>query len=290
MFLVLAVATHARPAAGDPPPYCWRALPSAPAEQNLGLMTLSPSFASRNVDEAWLALNEDQPQVVRWDGGAWHNLPPLVTRGGERGRYPVLAVSPSGRTYVMTSTNGDEGTSALNVARENGGRWEWLGGPLLSSREPYTHAEDAAITFTGPDEPVVVWSEERHVVLAGFFAARWDGAAWQRLGELHPRGTEYSLSPSLAADSEGRIWLAWNDSSGLRVARWDGTQLDRNRSRLTPNTRWRSRLCPIVAELSGRRRARPRVAVVGRLKESRPLAGARPLGQNALDCGRTNRG
>jgi hypothetical protein len=139
-------------------------------------------------------------------------------------RYPAVAASPSGRVVVVASANGDNGITALHIARATDGSWEWLGAPLISSREPFTHAHEASIAFLNGERPVVAWSEERDVQLAGLFVALWNGSSWARLGALTPSGDDYYLSPAVAVDTNQQVWLAWNEArGGVRLARWDGS-------------------------------------------------------------------
>jgi hypothetical protein len=135
----------------------------------------------------------------------------------------VMATSPAGRVVVAANSNRDDGSSELHIGRATGGRWEWLGAPLISSKEPFTHAGRASIAFVG-ERPVIAWSEERHAEFAGLFVARWDGSHWTRLGELNPATEDTFLSPAVAVDGNQQVWLAWNEASErVRVARWEGS-------------------------------------------------------------------
>jgi hypothetical protein len=140
-------------------------------------------------------------------------------------RFPVVATAPSVDIVLAVSANGKDGTSALHVARWGGDSWEWLGALLISSQEPYTHAHEASIAFGNGGQPVVAWSEEGHVKLAGLFVARWDGSSWQRLGAISPEGDDYYLTPTIVIDAAKQIWLGWKEGrhGSLRITRWDGS-------------------------------------------------------------------
>ncbi|MBX7183618.1 MAG: hypothetical protein K1Y01_00595 [Vicinamibacteria bacterium] len=145
--------------------------------------------------------------------------------GVEEMMYPTVAASSTGGLVLALHASGKDGTSAIHVARAKGEGWEWLGSPLLSSQQPFTHANDVSVAFTEGADPLVAWSEERNVSLAGLFVARWDGASWKRLGVLHPLGRDYYLSPTVTVDASRTVWLGWKEAGpdGLRVARWSGT-------------------------------------------------------------------
>ena len=130
--------------------------------------------------------------------------------------YPVVVATPSGAAILTASANGKDGTSALHIARWQNAAWQWLGTPLLSSPEPFTHANDASVVLVD-DQPVVAWAEERHVKLVGLFVSRWNGSSWQRLGTLTPEGDEYHLSPTIVVDATKQIWLAWKEGRPGRV-------------------------------------------------------------------------
>lgn len=205
---------------------CWRSLEPDTGKQDIGLAKTEPMLASGGPDEAWMAWEEDGTKILRWTQKGWSRMPAPVRHGVEMMRYPVISMTPSAAPILTTSANGKDGVSALHVARWKKDAWQWLGAPLLSSYEPFTHAHEARIAFGHDSQPIVAWSEERHVMLAGLFVSQWDGNSWQRLGSLKPEGEEYYLSPTIYVDTADRIWLGWREGRNgkrLRVARWDGS-------------------------------------------------------------------
>ena len=181
------------------------------------------TLAAAGSGEIWLSRSPSGPNILRWTAGKWTS-PPEPTRAGVDDLWvEAVAVSPSGRVVIAAAANRDDGASELHIARMIDGAWEWLGAPLISSREPFTHAQRASIAFVG-ERPVVAWSEERNAKLAGLFVSLWNGSSWTRLGSLTPGGDDTFLSPAIAVDSNQQIWLAWIDVGGsVRVARWDGS-------------------------------------------------------------------
>lgn len=204
---------------------CWRSLDPDTGDQDVSLAIVEPFLTSTGTNEVRLSWEDVNPRILRWSMGRWSSTPALVRPGCEPMRYPVVVAAPSGNVVIAASANGKDGTAALHVARANDGSWEWLGAPLISSEEPFTHAHEASIAFLDGDHPVVAWSEERHVKLAGLLVARWDGSSWKRLGALNPEGDDYYLSPTVVVDANKQIWLSWRERSRgeLRVTRWNGT-------------------------------------------------------------------
>jgi len=214
----LMAGREAQPAASAE--LCWRSLapdtgpPDAIAESTL---------AAAGPDEIWLNRRWSGPNILRWTAGKW-TLPPPPTRVGVDELWiQAVATSPSGRVVVAASANRDDGASELHIGRGLDSGWEWLGAPLISSREPFTHAHRPSIAFVG-EQPVVAWSEELDGDLAGLFVSLWNGSSWIRLGSLNPGGDDTFLSPAIAVDPNQQPWLAWIDVGGsVRVARWDGS-------------------------------------------------------------------
>lgn len=209
---------EAQPAA--PAELCWRSLaPEAGPQGGIPESTL----AAAGSDEIWLSRRWSGPNILRWTVGKWTS-PSEPTRSGVDDLWvEAVAASPSGRIVVAAAANRDDGSAELHIGRAINGGWEWLGAPLISSQEPFTHAQRASIAFVG-ERPVVAWSEERHADLAGLFVSRWNGSSWTRLGSLTPGDADTFLSPAIAVDAKQQIWLAWIDADdGVRVTRWDGS-------------------------------------------------------------------
>jgi hypothetical protein len=223
---VVAVAPAALAAGGETQPaasagMCWRSL--APDTGPVQMTIAESTLAVAGAGEIWLNRRSSGPNLLRWTAGKW-TLPLEPTRAGVDELWvDALAASPSGQVVVAAVANRDDGASELHIGRAINGGWEWLGEPLISSREPFTHAHRASIAFVG-EQPVVAWSEELDGDLAGLFVSLWSGSSWIRLGSLNPGGEDTFLSPAIAVDSNQQIWLAWIDIGGsVRVARWEGS-------------------------------------------------------------------
>jgi hypothetical protein len=227
----MVAGCRAQPAASAE--LCWRSLAPETGPQDLGIAMPESTLAAAGPGEIWLSRSPSGPNILRWTAGKWTS-PPEPTRAGVDGLWvEVVAASPAGRVVVAAAANRDDGATELHIARASNGAWEWLGAPLISSREPFTHAQRASIAFAG-ERPVVAWSEERDVKLAGLFVSLWNGSSWTRLGSLAPGADDCFLSPAVAVDANQRVWLAWIDAGdAVRVARWDGsTWLDIGRDTL----------------------------------------------------------
>ena len=204
--------------------WCWRSLAPTTGEQDLNLAFCHPSLSAVGSESIWLSREEREPSILRWTGSSgWTVAPPLSRPATEPIRSAEILASSSGQIFFAGRANGANGTSALHVARWNGESYEWLGRPLLTSEEPFTHANGAAMALTRSGELVVAWSEERNVELTGIFAARWDGLVWRRLGALDVAGKDPNPHLAMSIEANESIWLSWiEDADRLRVVRWDG--------------------------------------------------------------------
>lgn len=221
---LILFATFWMPALALPMELCWHSLAPDTGDQNVGLATTKPTLASSGAGEIWLTWEENSPRILHWVKDRWSTVPTPSRSGYQAMRYPVVTAGCSGSVILACSANGEYGTSAVHIARWSGASWEWLGEPLISSMVPFTHANETSIAFEEGEKPIVAWSEERHVKLAGLFVARWDGSQWQRLGQLKTEGDDHYLSPTIVVNASKQIWLCWKEgrNGSLRVARWDG--------------------------------------------------------------------
>lgn len=215
-----SVAAHseAQPASAG---LCWRSLVPGTGEQD-GSGIAESTLTSTRSGEVWISRSTG-PNLLRWSNGRWTSPPVLARAGVDELWVKAVAASASGRIVIAAAANRADGAMVLHIARLNQGAWEWLGAPLVSTPEPFTHARRPSIAFVG-EQPVVAWSEERDAQLAGLFVARWNGSSWTRLGVLTLDRDENDsfLTPAVAVDERQQIWLAWTGyGGGVRVARWN---------------------------------------------------------------------
>jgi hypothetical protein len=205
-------------------PLCWQSLAPDTGIQDVSLAMTRPALATVGTGEVWVSWDEDDARILKGPSGRWTSVP-LPERDGFDGMWdPLVATSPTGQIFVVATANDGEWRATLQVARAAGESWEWLGAPIIASREPYTHARSPNIAFVNSDRPVLAWSEARDAQLVGLFVSRWDGTSWTRLGALDPDAEDTFLSPAVAVDSKQQIWIAWPDARGsVRVARWSGS-------------------------------------------------------------------
>lgn len=147
---------------------------------------------------------------------------------------PSLDIDRQGRAVVAWVEKTD-GVYKAYVRRWEGSGWKRLGGAL--NREGTWNASYALVRV-GPDgQPVAAWTEKNPVFqgkLAGngkLYAARWDGQAWQMLGNS-PSNSPLTTSdiPRMALDPQGNPYLQWSEMTpdfngdSVYVERWTGLE------------------------------------------------------------------
>lgn len=195
---------------------------------------------------AWQDLTSGNYEIYlkRWNGTTWEEMQGSATKGGISQTLTGLSVDPSltleksGNPLVAWEerfgANSDVYIRRLNAGRR-GGKWEdvggkagfhgGMGGKIGRSAFP-------SMVLDGRDRPVVAWQDS----LSGpfqIFLRTWSGSQWEELGGSaggggisHAKGN--AIAASVALDSSGQPFVAWQQESGERsviyVSRWDGKQ------------------------------------------------------------------
>jgi hypothetical protein len=197
---------------------CWQSL--GPIAQDEPPAIAESRLAASGASDVWLARQWSTPPLVRWLSGKWSAPDPV--RAGAAVWVEAVGALPSGEVAIAGAANLENTARVLHIARLVKGEWQWLGEPLISSPQPNTHAQRASIAFAR-SQPVVAWSESREIFRPALFVALWNGASWTRLASPNLTSEDSFLTPAIAVDGNGQIWLAWSDEAEVRVARWSGS-------------------------------------------------------------------
>lgn len=195
---------------------------------------------------AWIELNaKDIPQIYvkhllgdRWvaDGESL-NLDPT-----HRAANPALsAAGPA--PYVAWCEYSADRIYQLYVKHLTDDGWRTTGSESLNI-SPLRDAIEPAIVFQG-SVPHVTWAELSDLNFYQIYVKRWNGSAWEGLGQsLNLDPENHALNPSIAVLGE-TLYVAWIEINGkgvaqLQVKRWengswvaDGTNLNRDPTRHT---------------------------------------------------------
>lgn len=167
--------------------------------------------------------------AARWDGRAWQALgqatsSPCGTVAEDYGTAPTIALDTAERPVIAWRGSGE-----VAVARWDGSAWQRIGSGSLRVYA-LALAAQPAMALDAAGNPVVAWDDSNTSTI-DMYVARWDGSAWQPLGDaLSATAGQFTWTdkPSLAVDGQGRPVLAWQElgsSTGQRihVRRWTGT-------------------------------------------------------------------
>ncbi|MEX2542370.1 MAG: Ig-like domain-containing protein [Trueperaceae bacterium] len=166
--------------------------------------------------------------VRRWDGDSWA---PVGTGLLSRNPDATSAGSPSlaldGSGYPVVAWHEQDGTTTnVYVERWNGSDWSTVGG-TLSATGGSTNAVFPSLALDSSGLPTVAWHEQKAGgTTINIFVWRWDGSAWQPLGNGLTANGAHALDPSLVIDGSGRPSVSWTESNGtnrdVHVGQWDG--------------------------------------------------------------------
>ncbi len=168
--------------------------------------------------------------VRRLEGGHWVQLG--CSPGDPSFATVQLASDAMGNLLVawIERPAGSNGASLVAVAQWNGMQWQPLGAPFRMSQGESVVNRVGLVLSQGT--PILAWDE--NVVSGGVqlkgqvFAARWDGAKWQQLGDPIVGSGEPLEELAVAADVDGQPVVLYTPAvSDLmlepRIRKWSGT-------------------------------------------------------------------
>ncbi|QQR45042.1 Ig-like domain-containing protein [Myxococcus xanthus] len=136
-------------------------------------------------------------------------------------------------SVVIESTVADLAGNALQSQQD----WEWvapgylpLGEPLTASSDGVPSADYPCVQVGGDGMPIVAWSEGAQSETTGAHVKRWNGNAWERLGDVlyvGPKG-RFAARCSLTVMQDGAPVVAWSQylpatgEAEVYVSRWSG--------------------------------------------------------------------
>ena len=133
-------------------------------------------------------------------------------------RKPAIALERGTSGVVVAWLETVGGVYHAFVKRWDGRAWVRLGGAL--NREKSFNSFDIALDLDKQNRPVVAWTERSNISngkISGpgkLYAARWNGKAWQQLGDSpSKRPSSASDLPVMKLDPQGNPVMAWNELS-----------------------------------------------------------------------------
>lgn len=153
----------------------------------------------------------------------WVELGSALSLTNEGPQSPSLAVDANGvATVAYVESSG--GIGRLFIKRFDGAAWQTLGGGALNPTSN-TGASDPSLVLDGSGQPIVAFSQGNGQQ-QNIFVARFDGAAWQSLGEpgqpLNFTAGSIAIKPALARSTLGGPAVAWIEDGAVRAKRCCG--------------------------------------------------------------------
>jgi hypothetical protein len=178
-----------------------------------------------------------------WAGGpsgTWSEVGAGSASGGGissnsgQSEKPALALAPDGTPYAVWDdrTNGEP---EIYVRRWESLGWREVGAGSASGggiSNNGTGAYFPTVSIAPSSAPYVAWADD-YDGNDEIYVRRWDGTAWQEVGEGSASGggisdtSGRSWYPGLAVAPDGSVYAVWHDdtsgNSEVFVRRWDGT-------------------------------------------------------------------
>ena len=178
-------------------------------------------------------------------------------------RKPAIALERGTSGVVVAWLETVGGVYHAFVKRWDGRAWVRLGGAL--NRDKSFNSFDVALDLDKQNRPVVAWTERSNISngkISGpgkLYAARWNGKAWQQLGDSpSKRPSSASDLPVIKLDPNGNPVMAWNELSpdfngnSVFVDRWDGARwLEVDRGSLSSDVSSASRSMDLAVTSTG---------------------------------------
>jgi hypothetical protein len=187
---------------------------------------------------AWEEWSGDDPAIyVRyWDGSSWREAAGSATgsgiSGGGYSRGPSVAVAANGSPYVAWSEKFSVGGWDVYMLRWDGSSWQEVGAGSASGGGISDSGGDSAgpaVAIAPDGVPYVAWGSFRGK--GEIYVRRWNGAAWQEVGQSSPSDGGISNTSGESNDAcisigpDGVPYVAWTEDAGgndeIYVRRWN---------------------------------------------------------------------
>ena len=143
--------------------------------------------------------------------------------------------------FVYSIPTNRNNVNFLNIKSWDGETWRGVGHSLKKDVTQPQQILGPSLISDHNGKPIVAWSETISLSTTidnpmNLWVKHWNGTSWEALGDnLRINGTKNALFPSLAADSQNNVFIAWQEGPWLRnqdsisnstiyLKRWDGTQ------------------------------------------------------------------
>jgi hypothetical protein len=199
--------------------------------------SVTPSIAIDSTNRVYVAWEDDpngthEIYVKMWDGTNWVELNGSASGGGITNNVntgnlfsftPSITVNADGNVYVAwQSWDNTTGNSEIYIKKWDGANWVELNGSAtaggISDNAGFSESPEVTINNQTGDI-YLTWQDDSNNN-AEIYVKRWDGISWSDVGTSSSteggisNNAGNSISPSVAIDTLGRIYVTWSDASG----------------------------------------------------------------------------
>jgi hypothetical protein len=175
--------------------------------------------------------------VKRWNGTSWEAIGQSTGSGGisqtsRDSEWPDLRVAPDGTIYVAWRED-EAADNEIYVRRWQGASWSGVGGSDQTGGISNNSGDSGrpSLVVTAQGQPYVGWTDAS-TGDTEVYVRRLAGSIWAEVGMGSATGggitdnAGASRGPSLAANSQGHVFVAYPDNTNgpfdVMVLRWDG--------------------------------------------------------------------
>jgi hypothetical protein len=185
--------------------------------------SIPSSLAVDANDVPYMVFTEAKGKLVvkKWLANAWQQVGEALA---EKGDDAAVSLDSNGNP-VVSYTEFKTNTNFVYVKRWTGSAWQQLGGSLIID-PTVDYPGTTRVALDSSDNPMVVWNEYKgnH----NLYAKKWNGSAWQQMGEALDNDIARSASnPSLAMTPDGAAVVAWEEFNGttfqIHAKKWNGS-------------------------------------------------------------------
>ncbi len=178
----------------------------------------------------------------RWNSSSWTTTEVVSTESTGTSENPSIAVDSLGNIHITwadtTNYNGAGTDWDIFYKRWNSSTTAWTTSEVVST-ESTLDSRHPSIAVDSTSNAHITWDDTTNYNGAGtdwdIFYKRWNSSSWTTLEVVSTESTLSSVEPCLAADSEGRVHVAWYDQTDFLSA---GTDSDIFYKRMEFDREW----------------------------------------------------
>ncbi len=173
----------------------------------------SPSLTFDAEGTAWLAWasstgSDDTLHLSHWTGHGWSNPASVPAGDAVSHRQPTLVATPGGGLWLAW-VGFDGIDDEIYAAFWDGVAWSAPMRVGADDARPEDYDTQPRLAIGPGGDVWIAWIGHQALYDTEVYVSRWDGAHWSVQQQANADDSTPDVSPTLAVDAQGRVWLAW---------------------------------------------------------------------------------